>query len=39
MWKKDEVLSKFVEFQAFLEKETGKKVKDLRSNNGGEFIS
>eukprot|EP00253_Pinus_taeda_P027624 PITA_27624 len=38
MLKKDEVFSKFVEFKALVEKETGKKLKALRSNNGGEFV-
>ena len=39
MWKKDETFSKFVEFKALVEKETGKKVKALRSDNGVEYIS
>jgi hypothetical protein len=30
---------KFVEFKALVEKETGKKVKALRSDNGGEYVS
>jgi len=38
MWKKDETLSKFIEFKALVEKETSKKVKALRSNNGGEYV-
>lgn len=37
--KKDEVYSKFVEFKALVEKETRKKIKSLRSDNGGENIS
>lgn len=39
MWKKDETFSKFVEFKALVEKETDKKVKALRSENGGEYVS
>ena len=39
MRKKDEVFSKFVEFKALVEKDIGKKVKALRSDNGGEFVS
>ena len=39
MRKKDETFSKFVEFKALVEKEIGKKVKDLRINNGGEYVS
>ena len=38
MQKKDETFSKFVEFKALVEKETSKKVKALRSNNGGEYV-
>ena len=38
MRKKDETFSKFVEFKALVEKETSKKVKALRSNNGGEYV-
>eukprot|EP00253_Pinus_taeda_P006151 PITA_06151 len=37
--KKSEIYSKFYEFKALVEKESGKKVKALRSDNGGEFIS
>ena len=29
----------FLEFEALAEKEMGKKVKDLRSDNGGEYVS
>ena len=36
--KKDETFSKFVEFKALLEKETSKKVKALKSDNGGEYM-
>ena len=34
---KDEVFSKFKEFKALIENHTKKKIKTLRSNNGGEF--
>ena len=34
-----ETYSKFCEFKALVKKELGKKVKALRSDNGGEFIS
>eukprot|EP00253_Pinus_taeda_P006996 PITA_06996 len=37
--KKRETYSKFCEFKALVEKESGKKVKALRSDNGGEYIS
>ena len=36
---KNEALSKFIEFRNMVEKELGKKVKCLRSDNGGEFMS
>eukprot|EP00253_Pinus_taeda_P003972 PITA_03972 len=39
MQKKSEMHSKFCEFKVLVEKESGKKVKALRSDNGGEFIS
>jgi len=39
MQKKSETYSKFYEFKALVEKESGKKVKALRSDNGGEYIS
>jgi len=39
MQKKDQTFSKFVEFKTFVEKESGRKVKALRSDNGGEFVS
>lgn len=39
MWKKGEVFSKLVEFKTPMEKDTGKKVKALKSDNGGEFVS
>jgi len=37
MWKKDKTFSKFVEFKALVEKQTDKKVKALKRNNGGEY--
>lgn len=37
--KKDETFSKFVEFKAFIEKQTGKEIKTLRTDNGGEYMS
>jgi transposase InsO family protein len=37
--KKDQTFSKFCEFKALVEKESGKQVKALRSDNGGEYIS
>ena len=39
MQKKDQTFSKFCELKALVEKESGKQVKALRSDNGGEFIS
>ena len=39
MYKNSETYSKFYEFKALVDKESGKKVKALRSDNGGEFIS
>ena len=39
MQKKDQTFSKFCEFKALVEKESGKQVKALRSDNGGEYIS
>jgi hypothetical protein len=39
MQKKDQTFSNFCEFKALVEKESGKKVKSLRSDNGGEYIS
>ena len=32
------MFSNFCEFKALVEKELGKQVKDLQSNNGGEYI-
>ena len=39
MQKKRDTFAKFYEFKALVEKESGKKVIALRSDNGGEFIS
>ena len=39
MQKKSETYSKFCEFKALVEKESGKQVKYLRRDNGSEFIS
>ena len=39
MQKKRKTFSKFCEFKALVEKESGKQVKALRSDNGGEYIS
>jgi len=39
MSKKDHTFSKFVEFKEFVEKETGRKVKALRRDNSGEYMS
>jgi len=39
MQKKDETFSRFIEFKALVEKDTNKKVKALRSDNGGEYMS
>jgi transposase InsO family protein len=36
---KDEVFSWFQEFRAQVENQTGKKIKVLRSDNGGEYTS
>jgi transposase InsO family protein len=36
---KNEVLSWFQEFKALLENQTGRKIKTLRSDNGGEYTS
>ena len=38
MQKKSKKYSMFCEFKALVEKESGKQVKALRSDNGGEFI-
>jgi len=39
MKNKDEVLSRFVEFKVLVENHTNKKIKSLRSDNKGEYIS
>ena len=39
MQKKDQTFSKFFEYKALVEKESGKQVKALWSDNGGEYIS
>ena len=39
MQKKGQTFSKLFEFKALVEKESGKQVKALRSDNGGEYIS
>ena len=39
MQKKDQTFTKFCEFKALVEKESGKKVKALRSDIGGEYVS
>ena len=33
----EEVLKKFQEFKVFVETQTGKRIRVLRSNNGGEY--
>ena len=39
MQKKDQTFTKFCEFKDLVEKESGKKIKALRSDNGGEYVS
>ena len=39
MQKKEDIFSKVVEFKALVQKETCKKVKALKSDNGGEYMS
>ena len=39
MQKKDQTFLRFCEFKALAEKESGKKIKALRSDNGGEYVS
>ena len=36
---KNEVFGKFLEFKAYVEKQTGKRIKTLRSDNDGEYVS
>ena len=38
MQKNSETFSNFYEFKASVQKESGKQVKALRSDNGGEYI-
>ena len=39
MHKKYQTFSKLFEFKALVEKDSGKQVKALRRDNGGEYIS
>lgn len=39
MQKKDQTFAKFCEFKALIKKDTRMKVKSLRSDNGGEYVS
>ena len=39
MQKKDQTFSKFCEFKALVEKDSKKKIKALRIDNGGEYVS
>ena len=39
MQKKDKTFTKFCEFKALVEKESRKKIKALRSENGEEYVS
>ena len=39
MQKKDQTFTKFCEFKALVEKESGKNIKALRSDNSGEYVS
>ena len=39
MQKKDETFTKFCEFKALVEKESGKNVKSLWNDNSGEHVS
>jgi hypothetical protein len=36
---KSDTFNKFKEYKAFIEKQTGKHIRTLRTNNGGEFES
>ena len=36
--KKSEVLGKFIEFKAYVDNSTDRKIKALRYENGGEYI-
>ena len=39
MQKKDQTFSRFCEFKALAEKKSGKKIRALHSDNGGEYVS
>ena len=39
MQKRDQTFTKFYEFKALVEKESGKKIKALRTDSGGEYVS
>ena len=39
MKKKYEVYSNFVEFKALVKNDTRNKIKSMRSDNGGEYVS
>eukprot|EP00253_Pinus_taeda_P017404 PITA_17404 len=39
MQKKDQTFTKFYEFKALVKKESGKKIKALKSDNSGEYVS
>ena len=39
MQKKDQTFTNFCEFKSLVEKDSGKKIKALRSDNGGEYVS
>jgi transposase InsO family protein len=36
---KDEITGKFLEYKAFVEKQTGKEIKVLRTDNGTEYVN
>ena len=39
MQNKDQTFAKFCEFKALVKKDTSRKVKSLRSDNNGEYVS
>ena len=39
MQKKDQTFTKVFEFKALVKKELGRKIKALRSDDGGEYVS
>ena len=39
MQNKDQTFSRFCELKALVEKESGKKIRALQSDNGGEYVS